>query len=304
MKFRFPILLLLLLLAATGCGRGLCVNGWCPARGITCPTGYLAVGRNTDVLVNAAFCVAKYEMKNDGSNNAVSQSTGLPWVSITRDDNGGTPGAITRCRNIGAGYDLISNAQWQAVAREIELAQAAGTFLNWSNGSTSGGNSLNRGHSDASPNSTLAASLDSDPCFGTGNTSCANNTVVDFTQKRTHTLASGETIWDIAGNVLEWVKGDIAAGPPYEGVDDYISQQPWTAGLNHPEMWGPFGNYSLKNSGEHGGLGQGFLGSSAGAVARGGHYGYFTFSGVFAADLNSGPLDSGTLLGFRCVVLP
>ncbi len=262
------------------------------------------MGRNTDVLVNAAFCVAKYEMKNDGSNNAVSQSAGLPWASITRDDNGGTPGAITRCQNIGSGYALISNAQWQAVAREIELAQTAGNDLNWSNGSTAGANALNLGHSDSAPSNALAASLDSDPCFGTGNVSCADNTVADFTQKRTHTLLSGEIIWDVSGNVWEWVKDDIAAGPPYEGSNNYISQQPWTAGLSRPEMWAPFGNYISKSSGSYGGLGYGNLGFSAGAVIRGGGWTSGVIAGVFAARLNNAPLDSATNLGFRCAIVP
>jgi formylglycine-generating enzyme required for sulfatase activity len=202
---------------------------------------------------------------------------------------------------LGAGYDLISNAQWQAVAREIELAQTAGVYLNWSNGSTSGANALNRGHSDNTPFSDLAASTDNDPCFGTGQVNCANNTSVDFGQKRTHTLPSGEVIWDVAGNVYEWVKLDIVAGPPYEGGNNFISQQPWTTDLNHPEMWGPFGNYSAKSSGEYGGLGYGYLGFSGGAVIRGGNWNHVGDSGVFYARLDEGPLMSSIILGFRCV---
>ncbi len=305
MKHRYALFaFLVLLLITSSCGRGLCVNGWCSV-GITCPTNYLAVGRNTDVLVSKAFCVAKYEMKilaNDDGNQvysaafvADSRASGTPWVNITRDQ------AITECQALGAGYDLISNPQWQAVAREIELAQVAGTYLNWSNGSTSGANALNRGHSDNGPGNALAASLDSDPCFGTGNVSCANNAAADFTQKRTHTLASGETIWDVAGNVWDWVKQDIVAGPPYEGGSAYISQQPWTSGLNHPEMWGPFGNYTTKNSGEYGGLGAGVLNFSAGAVVRGGVWTAAEGSGAFAAVLVFGPLDSNAFGGFRCV---
>jgi formylglycine-generating enzyme required for sulfatase activity len=307
MKHRFVVsfpLFVLLLLTTSGCGRGLCVNGSCSG-GITCPTNYLAVGPNTDVLVSKAFCVSKYEMKILGDNNgnqaysaafvADSRSSGTPWVSINRNQS------ITECQALGTGYDLISNAQWQAVAREIEIAQTGGVYLNWSNGSTSGANALNRGHSDNGPSNPLAASIDSDPCFGTGNASCANNTVADFTQKRTHTLSSGETIWDVAGNVYEWVKGDIAAGPPYEGGDDFVSQQPWTTGLNHPEMWGPFGNYTTKNSGEYGGFGFGFLGSSGGAVSRGGNWASSAGSGVFYTDLIPGPLSSFIFTGFRCV---
>jgi hypothetical protein len=273
--------------------------------GITCPTNYLAVGPNTDVLVTDAFCVAKYEMKILGDNNgdqgysaafvADSRSSGTPWVNLSRN------ASITECQALGVGYDLISNAQWQAVAREIELAQTAGVYLNWSNGSTSGANALNRGHSDSTPNNALAASLDSDPCFGTGQASCANNTNADFTQKRTHTLASGEVIWDVGANVREWVKQDIVAGPPYEGADNYVSQQPWTSGLNHPEMWGSFGNYISKNSGEYGGLGRGFLGSSSGAVLRGGFWFNGTDSGVFAANLSFTTVSTQNLIGFRCV---
>ncbi len=305
MKYRCTLFAIVaMLLVLSGCGAGLCVNGWCNV-GITCPTNYLAVGPNTGVLVSRAFCVSKYEMKILGDNNgdqaysaaivADSRASGTPWVNIDRNQ------AITECQALGSGYGLISNAQWQAVAREIELAQNAGVYLNWSNGSTSGANALNRGHSDNGPPNTLAASLDSDPCFGTGNASCANNTVADFTQKRTHTLSSGEAIWDVAGNVYEWVMLDIAAGPPYEGTDNYISQQPWASGLNRPEMWGPFGNYTTKNSGEYGGLGYAILSLSFGAVIRGAYWLNVSDSGVFDARLVFGPLESNPDLGFRCV---
>lgn len=270
--------------------------------GIACPTSYMAVGPNTTVGVTDAFCVAKYEMKNDGSNGAVSQAAGTPWVSITRDDNG-TPGAISRCRNIGTAYDLISNSQWQALAREIELAQSGTNYVNWSNASTAGANAINRGHSDFIPLTPLAGSSDSDPCFGTSNSNCANNTHADFTQKRTHLLDSGETIWDVAGNVFEWVKDDIAPGPP-EGTGAYVSQQPWTSGLNQAVKWAPFGSYTSKNSGEYGGLGFASLGFTTGAILRGGAWYDFPNSGVFAAYLNHGPLHSDPNYGFRCVWVP
>jgi formylglycine-generating enzyme required for sulfatase activity len=276
--------------------------------GVSCPTNYLAVGPNADVLVSEAFCVSKYEIKilgdNDGTQAystafaADSRSSGTPWVNIDRNQS------ITECQALGSGYDLISNAQWQAMAREIELAQAGGVYLNWSSGSTSGTNALNRGHFDGTPNNALTASLDSDPCFGTGQANCADNTHPDFAQKRTHTLSSGEVIWDVSGNVWEWVKHDIVTGPPYEGGNNYISQQPWTSGLNHPEMWGPFANYSSKNSGEYGGLGYGDLGFSAGAVLRGGNWLAPTYAGVFSAILDGGPLFSFISIGFRCVVVP
>lgn len=60
------------------------------------------------------------------------------------------------------GYSLITNAQWQTIARNIEQVSA-----NWSGGSVGAG-SLNRGHSDSAPNNALAASTDDDPCYDTG----------------------------------------------------------------------------------------------------------------------------------------
>lgn len=65
----------------------------------------------------------QFEAKNDGSGNAVSQPANTPWVLITHND------AKSECMNIGGNYDLISNAEWMAIALEIELNQN-----NWSSG--------------------------------------------------------------------------------------------------------------------------------------------------------------------------
>ena len=259
-----------------------------------CPTNYVKVGANA-TLGTSEFCVAKYEMKNV-SNVATSQAALTPWVSINRNDS------ITRCQALGAKYDLISNAQWQAMAREIETAQSpAGTYLNWSNNSTSGANAINRGHSDNSPGNALAASTDNDPCSGTGNTNCATNSSSDFTQKQTHTLKSGEIICDVAGNVWEWVTGNNTAA---QAPDGYISlQSSWDA--TDKLNYGPEGTYTSKNSGEYGGLGYGLLNHSGGAVLRGGYWiNDGAVSGVFTAVLDHGPSFTYGGLGFRCVLLP
>ena len=47
--------------------------------------------------------------------------------------------------------------------------------------------------------------------------------------------------------------------------------------------------------------GYGNLNNSAGAVLRGGNWNNNTNSGVFTANLNNGPLNSNTNIGFRCV---
>jgi hypothetical protein len=298
------------LLTLSSCGRGLCaVTGSCSDSTvpITCATNYVAVGRNSDVGVSQAFCAAKYEMKivglSDGNELysasfvAESRASGTAWVAMSRDQ------AIAECQALGTGFDLISNAQWQALAREIEGVTEGGAYVNWSNGSTSGANAINRGNSDGSSTESLAASDDSNPCFGTGNPNCANNAHADFTQKRTHTLSSGGVIWDVAGNAYEWVKLDVSTMPPLEGSNNYISQQPWTSALNRPTVWGPAGSYTAKNSGEYGGLGYATFNSPVGTVLRGGFYNDFTNSGVFAAELNQGALLD-MHKGFRCVYIP
>ena len=62
------------------------------------------------------FYVAKYEMKKDEkTGKAVSTAKGLPWVNITRDE------AVAECKKLGKNYDLITNAEWQTIARDIEL---------------------------------------------------------------------------------------------------------------------------------------------------------------------------------------
>ena len=43
----------------------------------TCPTNYVRVPKNPAVGTNDDFCIAKYEMANDGSGNAISSETAL-----------------------------------------------------------------------------------------------------------------------------------------------------------------------------------------------------------------------------------
>ena len=56
------------------------------APNIECPTGYVAVPSNSDIGVDNGFCVMKYEAKNDGSGNPISQAEATPWVSINQAD--------------------------------------------------------------------------------------------------------------------------------------------------------------------------------------------------------------------------
>ena len=161
--------------------KNACINSGCPLHFIPVPklAGY----------TTADFCVAKYEMKNDGSGNAVSKAASLPWADITRAD------AITKCQAMGSGYDLIINNEWQTLARNIELVNT-----NWNSGQVGSGK-LNTGRTSAP----LAASSDDlQACHGTGQTCDA--TTVWHTQRRTHILSNGLAVWDLGSSVGEWIK--------------------------------------------------------------------------------------------------
>jgi hypothetical protein len=242
-----------------------------------CPPGYAQVPALPG-YASTDFCVGTYEAKKVGS-VAVSQPTGTPWGTITRAE------AVTACQANGSRYDLISNDQWQAIARNIENVAS-----NWSSGVVGSG-AINRGNS-ASTSSVV-------PCTGTdglygsnGGSGCGST--VNFALKRTHTLSNGQVIWDFAGNVNEWVKD----ANMNLSLTQYISQ---VTDATAKSLFGPGGTYTSLNSGEYGGLG--LLGSfsAGGATFRGGNWGEGTSSGIFRAETAFNTSDKFSDIGFRCV---
>ena len=218
-------------------------------------------------------------------------------------------------------FDLISNDEWQTIARDIELVPS-----NWSENvvggvSTGGGtdaNELNHGHADNAPFEPLIANVDDNQgCDGTGQT-CTGGALGDWNiEKRTHSLSNSEVIWDLGGNVWEWVKDDYINASVY-GPGSYMSQVTavshtnvfslsggtTTTARNAKDQFSPLNDYISLSVGNNGGLGYGWLNYSAGAVVRGGNWGFNTNSGVFAADLGYVPGFSFLLIGFRCVWRP
>ena len=251
-----------------------------------CPIGYIQVPP-LPPYTTRDFCVAKYEMKNNGYGAATSVATGTPWVSINRAS------ARSACQNLGAGFDMISNDQWQTIARNI-----AGVASNWSTGTVASGE-LNRGHSDNSPANSLAASTDdNDPCNGTGQT--CSRTVWDK-QRRTHNLSNGNVIWDFAGNVAEWVTNDSNVS---NGVDGYMSTM--SGGDIRQTSYGADSATicASPSTTPYCGMGFGGFNYTAGAISRGRSWGDGPSSGVFTANLNTPSTASLVNLGFRCVFVP
>lgn len=251
-----------------------------------CPVGYVPVPADPTVGANTDFCVAKYEMKNVGQ-IATSQISGAPWVFLDRATS------VYLCQALGIGYDLISNAQWQAIARNIESNP-----VNWNGGlGPVGVGTMRLGNSNSL--GALAASSDSDPNFGLPSSA--------WVYGRADTLRNGQVIWDLAGNVMEWVKDEVSGANLFPSLtstkkteySDLVSF-PLPSNAGNRKLFAPSGNYDSSQN-----VGVLLSGGNTGGILRGGAWANSRFSpagaGVFAAQLGFGPYSSGTPIGFRCV---
>ena len=261
----------------------------------TCPTGYIAVPGNS-MYGTSDFCVMKYEAKTgSGTVAATTQAAGTPQVNISQTN------AITACSLNGAGYGLITNAEWMTIARNIE-----GQLSNWTTGTAAstaiGTGGLYRGHSDNNPGGALAANTnDSQGYEGTGNSGFS-------IERRTHTLSNGETIWDLSGNVWEWTN-DTIQGQNKPNTSSGAFFQEWTAISNYGIL-----SYDLTRPSNPGNpawnstqnMGQYYAGTVTGtttfAFLRGGAWNDTTNAGVFTLYLAFTPSNSFNVIGFRCVV--
>jgi formylglycine-generating enzyme required for sulfatase activity len=287
-----------------------------------CPIGYVEVLSNSAVGTNNTFCVMKYEAKcsttkegltscpsptgaPEASKVAVSTDIGLPWTSISGHE------ALEACQDLNAlhgvsnKFDLISNAEWMTVARSIE---AKGT--NWTN--DGGYLKLSMGHADTNP---------PEPCDGTiinvqNNCSTLDANPSNFHQKRTFILNNNEIVWDVAGNVWEWVDWTIetpsntySIGPqgcaygPWTEIQSLISSCNPNLGSPSPGVSSLASPLNTSLSGENNNIGRGQGGTGL-AVVRGGHYYASYDSGIYSLFLDVDAQDIDSTFGFRCVYRP
>ncbi len=261
----------------------------------TCPTGYVAV-LPLSPYTTSQFCVAKYEIKNVSS-VATSQPTGTLWVSINRANS------ITACTSLGAGYNLISNAQWQAIARNLE-----GVGFNWATGTVGNAGGMSTGHTDGSAGGLAAVADDNDSCAGTGQT-CDLTTWSD--QRRVHRFASGLYIWDFSGNLSEWIRDDISTSFGSNSFSSLITTTTHTTngtigGVSNSAKYhfGPAGDYTALSSAPYGGLGYQYMSIQSDAIFRGSEMTSGATAGMFMTNLSAGSAATSGSIGFRCVWAP
>lgn len=178
-----------------------------------CPLGYATVPADP-IIGNSEFCVMEYEAKawkDNSSDGIISSLTEVDidgcddlTVCTAGDwglDDGYKPGtgnfgqpwrnvsaayAKTACKSLGDNYDLISNQEWMAIARNIE-EQAA----NWPSG-TVGVGCLNRGNIGIS-----------DQCSYKNASSPIESNAGSATA--TFELSNGDKLYHFSGNVFEWI---------------------------------------------------------------------------------------------------
>ncbi len=227
-----------------------------------------------------AFYCAKYVAAQESATRAMSVSGAAPWVWVMWDE------AKTACTN--AGGALITEDRWLAIANN-----ALNVGANWTSG-TKGTGMLFRGHSDGTPNNALVSpNDDSDGYVGTGN-SAANAVGSGKEQSRMKTLSNGAKIWDIGGNVCQWVDQQWPAGDWYTGnttsgwieTSDPITRTSITTTIYTAAANG-VGRIENDNGVDC-------------AFVRSGYWSDAGNAGAFTLRLTTGPWTAGIAFGFRC----
>jgi len=281
----------------------------------SCPQNYVWVpGNPTPGLGSVAnkdgvpsFCIAKFEMKHptdatgydrakrDPEAVPVSQPQNKPWIFIARNE---ARAACERVKIPGFTVALISNGEWQAVARDIESVAA-----NWWRGKFEKGMMANGHGTVGDPSASLPVVDEADPYDGIvfNNPDEPGDMMVEYKRwhrRRVFRLSTGGVLWDLSGNADEWVYEDKNE----VGVDmeNFKDQMIYSLSERNKLLFGHFRNYSFSTYYTMGF----FLTWADTAITRGGA------SGLFGADV--GVKQDGrvkmyggyTVIGFRCVARP
>lgn len=267
---------------------------------VACAPGFIIVP-GSKTYGTSDFCVMKYEASrsnatssNEGwGNTPISKAGILQWINVSKNT------AIVNSSNVVGctGCHLITESEWLTIAQNVLSVNS-----NWSSG-TVGTDYIYSGHNDNAPANALLtdpSGLDADGYYGETNK--------DGNQRRTLTLTNGEVIWDLAGNIWEWVVGQTTGGQPGITGESTFGWKEWNAS---PMTIGnlavnPFPSYGTPASSgwdaETNGIGR--LYSNVGDtsprdLARSGDWHSGSNVGVFTLSLDSPLDDACSDVGFR-----
>jgi prepilin-type N-terminal cleavage/methylation domain-containing protein len=246
-----------------------------------CPANWVDTG--------LGFCVMKYEARSDGTTNCidsagspapcpVSQTSGTPWYPINQLN------AIAACKSIGA--HLVNNAEWMAMARDIE-----NNSQNWSGGSPGSG------------------FIPEGICEAGGPSDSSSPGTPGTLYYRILTLGNGSQVWDLSGNIHEWVDFTIFGAGSQPQVPFQTGALSWKE-INSITNWGNtlgYSNVGPKRTNLNCGNGVGMIlydtqDTAVRGFVRGGYWSSGRWqAGLFALALYYAPDNAfGDGSGFRC----
>ena len=262
-----------------------------------CGDGYIGIS-NVSGKSSDNFCVMQYEARFEPGEEETNYYNRGNYIEAKSIPNGSIitnvsiTDAIQYCRNNarsgGVGYNLMTNEEWQIIARSIELEDS-----NWNLGESvvAGDNYLNLGNIRGRIEDRVDISDERSERWNL-------NT-------RFHRLLNGAYIWDFSGNVWEIVSHNLDDLPDdYRGFIYKVSREPELKNLI-----GPRKNYtSLDTTTERysyaSGLGYAEL-SGGGVLLRGGSVNSFDRGGgIFSARSVRSSLERTNDVGFRCTFRP
>ena len=252
---------------------------------------WVLIPANAGNMGLSAFYAMKYEAKAMLVSNKSIDSTGLsidlpthtpvsvqnhnPWRSITAVE------ASAECESRGNGYRLMSNSEWMAIARDIEMQDE-----NWS-GNSVGSGCLSRGNSGEADCGYIGVS----PEAGENRNS-----------RSAFRLSNSNVIYDIAGNVNEWIDWDSTT-PGFQLGPITCSNNGWQE-LSELNCSGLVANdylpINLSYDNTTKGIGL-FFGGSNGATMRGGSSASTDKTAIYSLLFYFDTSYTSTYGGFRCV---
>ena len=307
-----------------------------------CPKGFVRVPAD-DEFAHEDFCVMKFDAKaldqatgqiildgcgglpslhacnvegrNSWGNFAdllpASVSEGAPWRRISFYQ------AHQACGSLGDRYQLITNREWMAIARNIEQNAHNWTKREREKGSLAQGlhkvpgivgeryKTRNHPAPEASARCLYAYSEERRvKCSRAGNPRF----------RRTLVLSTGDVVWDLAGNVWTWVDA-MEDGTPVNGnvcgTDDSWATFP-ECDFQAKHGYAPVAGFDKRfeigpRQRSATGAGVGMIASSISedrVFRRGGSWQNEPASGVFSLDLRSSPFAASSGIGFRCTYRP